>query len=164
LGFLIIISGELIRIWAVSYAGSETRTTGDAGGTFLVTQGPYSIVRNPLYIGNMIIYFGIGVMSNALFPYLSILALIFFGFQYYTIIKIEEEYLEKTFKTNYLLYKKSVKRFLPVSFSVPSSIKSNLQFLPKEGLLSEKRTLQAITISILIIVLLFILKIRFLHI
>ena len=49
-GFIIALVGELIRIWGVGYAGSETRTTGPVGGSKLVTNGPYAYVRNPLYI------------------------------------------------------------------------------------------------------------------
>ena len=89
-GFLIALTGELIRIWSVSFAGSETRTTSGVGGTYLVTQGPYSVVRNPLYIGNILLYVGIGIMSMSLFPYLQLFALCFFIFQYYCIILAEE--------------------------------------------------------------------------
>ena len=74
-GFLLALLGESIRFWGVSYAGSETRTTGAVGGTQLVTSGPYSHVRNPLYLGNILLYVGIGIMSNALMPYLPLVAL-----------------------------------------------------------------------------------------
>ena len=33
IGFLIAASGEIIRIWAVAFAGSATRTTGEVGDT-----------------------------------------------------------------------------------------------------------------------------------
>ncbi len=101
LGFIIALSGELIRIWAVSFAGSETRTTSGVGGTYLVTQGPYLIVRNPLYIGNILLYVGIGIMSYALFPYLQIFAFLFFLFQYYCIILAEEDYLQNKFTNKF---------------------------------------------------------------
>jgi len=80
-GFVIALSGEAIRLWGVSWAGSETRTTGaGVGGTFLVISGPFAHVRNPLYVGNILIYLGIGIMSMALFPYLQIIAAVFFIF------------------------------------------------------------------------------------
>ena len=78
IGFGFALSGELIRLWGVSWAGSETRTTGSVGGTFLIVSGPFAHVRNPLYVGNIIMYFGLGIMSYALFPYLQIIALAFF--------------------------------------------------------------------------------------
>jgi len=112
IGFVIAVVGEMVRFWGVSYAGSETRTTGTVGGTHLVTVGPYAYVRNPLYIGNILMYLGLGIMSNALMPYLQLVALAYFVFQYSSIIRIEEEYLSQTF-TNWKEYSANVHRFIP---------------------------------------------------
>ena len=84
-GFIIAAAGELIRLWGVSWAGSETRTTGEVGGTYLIISGPFAHVRNPLYIGNILIYTGLGIMSFALFPFLQLAGFLFFYFQYYLI-------------------------------------------------------------------------------
>ncbi len=111
-GFVIAVCGEFIRFWGVSYAGSETRTTGSVGGTQLVTSGPYAIVRNPLYIGNIFMYLGIGIMSNALMPYLQLVALVYFSFQYNAIIHVEEGYLSRTFP-DWEDYSSHVRRFMP---------------------------------------------------
>jgi len=96
IGFAISLLGELIRFWGVSWAGSETRTTGSVGGTFLIISGPFAYVRNPLYVGNILIYLGLGIMSFAWFPYLQIVAILFFLLQYYLIVKEEEGYLKCT--------------------------------------------------------------------
>jgi protein-S-isoprenylcysteine O-methyltransferase Ste14 len=146
IGLLITFCGEFIRLWAVSYAGSETRTTSGVGGTQLVTQGPFGFVRNPLYIGNITIYFGLGLMSLSLFPYLQIIALTFFIFQYYCIILEEEEYLENTFKDKFISYKKIVNRFIPKKCNLPEDLKSDIKIDIKNGLNSEKRSLQSISI------------------
>lgn len=111
-GFATAIAGELIRFWGVSYAGSETRTTGTVGGTQLVTSGPYAHVRNPLYVGNILMYLGVGIMSNALVPYLQFLALAYFVFQYSAIVALEEEYLSQTF-SDWKVYSSNVRRFVP---------------------------------------------------
>jgi protein-S-isoprenylcysteine O-methyltransferase Ste14 len=161
-GLIVSVTGELIRILSVSYAGSETRTTESAGGSNLVTQGPYSYLRNPLYLGNLFIYLGIGIMSNSLFPYLQICAILYFYFQYYCIIIIEEEYLELTFINSYSLYKKSVNKIIPGFRKVPGEIKSKLEFNLKEGLKSEKRSLQAFLFIAAIILFFLITNIRFL--
>src|SRR5215831_1478475 len=63
-GGAMVLAGEFLRLWGVSIAGSETRTTGPVGGTFLITTGPFSYVRNPLYLGNMLMYIGAGVMAK----------------------------------------------------------------------------------------------------
>ncbi len=54
-GIVLLVLGEFIRIWSVQYAGGATRTPA-VGAPFLCTSGPFSMVRNPLYIGNMMIY------------------------------------------------------------------------------------------------------------
>jgi len=143
LGLAIAIGGELIRLWAVSWAGSETRTTGKVGGTYLVISGPYAHVRNPLYVGNILIYFGLGIMSFALFPYLQILALAFFVFQYYAIIKEEEGFLKEKFGADFEDYIKNVPRIFP---RISAYKKANVEqpgYDIKKGLRSERRTLQA---------------------
>jgi protein-S-isoprenylcysteine O-methyltransferase Ste14 len=150
-GFPFIFFGEFIRIWAVSYAGSETRTTDGVGGSNLVTQGPFAYVRNPLYLGNILIYLGIGIMSFALFPYLQIFALLFFTFQYFCIILNEEEYLKTTFGEKFFVYLKTVNRFIPLRNKIPQNIKSNIIFDVKSGFNSEKRSIQSILISAVII-------------
>jgi len=156
-GFLVVAIGELFRFWGVVYAGSETRTTGTVGGTFLVTRGAFSHLRNPLYFGNILMYVGIGIMSWSLFPYLQIAALIFFLFQYHVIINGEEEYLRKTFGKQYDDYVKNVPRLIPRLTSYKSDNEEQPELNFKAGLRSEKRTLQAITIVSIILVLLFIL-------
>jgi protein-S-isoprenylcysteine O-methyltransferase Ste14 len=143
-GFAVSIVGELIRFWGVSWAGSETRTTSEVGGSNLVISGPFAYVRNPLYIGNILIYLGLGIMSFALFPYLQIAALLFFVFQYHFIIKEEENYLHKTYGSFYVEYVKNVPRLLPRFTPYKNSEIEQPAYKPKNGLRSEKRTLQAL--------------------
>lgn len=158
-GFIIAIIGESFRLWGVCYAGSETRTTGSVGGTYLVVSGAFSYLRNPLYFGNILMYLGIGIMSMALFPYLQIVALIFFFVQYYFIIKEEENYLQKTFGQEYTDYKNYVPRFLP---NLTPYKNDKIQQPPlniKAGLRSEMRTLQAFGIVTLILILLYVFEV-----
>lgn len=152
-GFIIALIGESIRLWGVSWAGSETRTTGKVGGTYLIISGPFAYVRNPLYVGNILIYLGLGIMSFALFPYLQIIALMFFLFQYYLIVKAEEEYLFNTFGEQYKKYFESVPRFFPRFTPHRDESVEQPPFKINEGLKSERRTLQALfAVSILILI------------
>jgi len=160
IGGILILIGELLRLWAVSYAGSKTRTTDEVGGDQLVTQGPFGIVRNPLYIGNIVIYTGVGIMSNALMPYLTIFAFLYFVFQYYCIILNEEEYLSNTFKDKFTLYKSKVNRFIPSFKKLPEEVNSNLSLSLYNGFQSEKRTLTSILIVCGLIVLFYLLNIK----
>ncbi len=143
IGLLIALAGESIRIWGVSWAGSETRTTGEVGGSFLVISGPFAHVRNPLYVGNILMYTGLGIMSFALFPYLQILGLFFFYFQYKLIVQQEELYLEKTYENDYENYRKSVPSFFPKLKAYKVDGLKQPDYILSKGLRSEKRSLQA---------------------
>jgi protein-S-isoprenylcysteine O-methyltransferase Ste14 len=160
LGFIIAVFGEFMRLWGVGWAGSETRTTGAVGGTFLIISGPFGHLRNPLYFGNILLYLGIGIMSYALFPYLQIVALIFFAFQYYFIVKEEEGYLITAFGREYEEYVKNVPRFIPRLSSYKNAGVKQPPFNLKAGFRSERRTLQAFAfVTVTLIVLWFIGKV-----
>ena len=161
-GAVFVVLGELLRVWAVSYAGSETRTTGGVGGSNLVTQGPFGIVRNPLYIGNVAIYVGFGIMSKAIFPYLTMICFLYFLFQYYCIILNEEEYLQITYKEKFDMYKKYVNRLLPSFKKLPFELKSTLPLDINEGFKSDKNSLTAIFLVVLIILAFYFSKINIL--
>lgn len=154
IGFAIALIGELIRFWGVSWAGSETRTTGTVGGTFLIISGPFAYVRNPLYVGNILIYLGLGIMSFAWFPYLQIVALLFFILQYYFIVKEEEKYLVEKFGEQYKEYCKYVPAFFSRITPYRNSNVVQPPFNIKAGLRSETRSMQAfLGIALLLVIL-----------
>jgi protein-S-isoprenylcysteine O-methyltransferase Ste14 len=144
IGFCIVAAGESLRLWGVSIAGSETRTTGPVGGTYLITRGPFAYVRN------------LGIMSNVL--WLSAAALLYFGWQYSMIVSLEEEYLVQTFRDEFLRYCASVPRFIPALKKYPPGPNPQPEPDVKRGLRSEKRTFQAI--GLLTLVLLAIWRVR----
>jgi len=145
-GFPLAVAGELIRLWGVSIAGSETRVTGGVGASQLITSGPFAYVRNPLYLGNMLIYIGLGIASMALFPWLQVGALVFFLVQYRSIVSLEEEFLVKKFGDAYLRYRDAVPRFLPDGRKFPAAPAGQPEPSWDRGLKSERRTLQAIVL------------------
>ena len=154
IGFAISLLGELIRFWGVSWAGSETRTTGSVGGTFLIISGPFAYVRNPLYVGNVLIYLGLGIMSFAWFPYLQIIAILFFLLQYYLIVKEEEGYLKKKFREDYKIYCEKVPPFFPRLTPYKNKSVTQPPFSAAAGFRSETRSLQAVFgITLLLIIL-----------
>lgn len=110
-GGALALLGECLRAWGVMYAGSETRTTGGVGASRLVTSGPFAFVRNPLYVGNILLYTGIGVMSGALAPWLQLCGVAYFAFQYVMIVREEERWLHATFGDEYRAYAAAVPRF-----------------------------------------------------
>lgn len=158
LGFLITAVGESIRLWGVSWAGSETRTTGNVGGTYLIVSGPFAHLRNPLYLGNILMYTGLGVMSFALFPWLQIAGFIFFSLQYYMIVQEEEKYLEQTFGKEYEDYRKKVPRFIPRFSKYSAGSVEQPDYDIRKGLKSERRSLQAFSVVAITILLLWFLR------
>ncbi|MBN1541459.1 isoprenylcysteine carboxylmethyltransferase family protein [candidate division KSB1 bacterium] len=111
-GFLIVVMGEGLRLWAIRYAGSATRTSGRVGADELVTTGPYGHLRNPLYLGNFLISSGLIVMAWPWMPWFLLIVLALTIFQYLTIILAEEEFLRQKFPQEYAVYEKHVPRIL----------------------------------------------------
>ena len=150
-GVLLISFGELIRINAVRYAGGATRTR-SVGAPFLCTSGPYSYTRNPLYCGNVIIYLGFVFFSGGVFMWeISILTILFFVFQYYHIISLEEETLIDIFDNDYKTYKKNVPKLFPKLKQWKNKNKIEPLNIYKT-IKTEKRTLQNIFIISAIII------------
>ena len=150
IGIILVFIGELLRIWAVSYAGGITRTT-KVGAPALCTSGPYGYTRNPLYIGNMIIYTGVVFIAGSNNIILILLITwFFFTIQYYLIINLEEKTLIDIFGLEYKNYINNVPKLLPrlspwehKGTYVPIKLMKTIK--------TEKRTLQNIVLLILII-------------
>jgi protein-S-isoprenylcysteine O-methyltransferase Ste14 len=136
-GGILMILGEIVRIWGVAFAGGATRTR-NVGAGVLVTNGPFAYLRNPLYLGNMTMYTGAAVIANVWVPWLILIVWIFFGLQYYLIVLLEEEKLEKIFGSQYIQYISSVPRFIPrlSAYEKKSDIKPDLHM----AIRSEKST------------------------
>ena len=151
IGIGLIVIGESIRIYAVRFAGGATRTT-NIGAPSLCTSGPYSRCRNPLYLGNMIIYCGVVLVAGGQFLWpLLFIVFAFFTLQYSMIISLEEETLVKLFGKEYLLYRENVPRLLPRLNSAWLKNDERVPLTFIETLQTEKRTLQNIIIIIILI-------------
>jgi len=112
-GSICLLLGEAIRFWAVSYAGGVTRTR-RVGAPSLCMAGPFRYVRNPLYLGNMLMYTGVVLIAGA--PNLLAMLIttwLFFAVQYLLIISLEEETLTNLFGEEYRNYKQHVPRLIP---------------------------------------------------
>jgi len=150
IGFTLITIGESLRMWAVSYAGGVTRTT-KVGAPSLCTSGPYSYTRNPLYIGNMVIYSGVVFVAGSLnISFMLIITWVFFTVQYYLIIDLEQNTLIDNFGEEYEKYINNVPKLFPRM----DSWKNKDKYVPikfSKTIKTEKRTLQNIILLILII-------------
>jgi protein-S-isoprenylcysteine O-methyltransferase Ste14 len=107
---LLILLGEAIRYLGVAAAGAVTRRR-SRNVQRLVTYGIFSWVRNPLYIGNLLIWMGF-VVGSGLVWFLPI-ALVLFAVEYTLIVRYEEGVLESIFGEEYVAYKRRTPRWLP---------------------------------------------------
>jgi protein-S-isoprenylcysteine O-methyltransferase Ste14 len=145
LGLCSMIFGELIRIYGVAFIGSVSRTRNtQTTGNDLITGGPFAIVRNPLYVGNLFLASGIAIYSGHL--WFVMLTLAAFAFQYYCIVKYEESLLLERFGDVYARYMEKVPAWFPSQ--IPSIEKLEWPTSFSIALKSERKTFAAIVIMI----------------
>jgi protein-S-isoprenylcysteine O-methyltransferase Ste14 len=110
LGIGIIITGFLIRLWATKHIGRRMPWLKKKGKTLIKT-GPYAIVRNPLYIGNILIAMGLSVLSELAW---SIPFVFIYFFTLYHLVAIyEEKKLLDRWGDEYQVYMNEVPRWIP---------------------------------------------------
>jgi protein-S-isoprenylcysteine O-methyltransferase Ste14 len=76
----------------------------------LVTHGPFRLSRNPMYLGLSLVYLGVTLLVNSVWP-LLLLPLVIAILQP-TVIRLEERYLGARFGTAYDEYCRRVRRWL----------------------------------------------------
>jgi len=110
IGAIPILVGEWIRLAGVAAAGTVTRRR-SRDVQRLVTYGIFGWVRNPLYVGNFLIWMGFVVISGVLW-FLPV-AILLFAIEYSLIVAYEEGVLESIFGDEYLAYKRTTPRWIP---------------------------------------------------
>lgn len=110
-GLLITFSGQAIR--AISIGLAYIIRGGKDGKVYaedLVTQGMFNHCRNPLYVGNILMLVGVGILSNSLF-YVAVMLPVFM-FIYQAIVLAEENFLRNKFGGQFDEYCKRVNRWM----------------------------------------------------
>lgn len=110
LGIVLIAFGEVIRLAGVAAAGTVTRRRSRTVQR-LVTYGIFAWMRNPLYVGNFLIWMGFIVVSDVL--WFVPVAVALFAVEYTLIVRYEEGVLESIFGEEYLRYKHRTSRWFP---------------------------------------------------
>ncbi len=91
----------------------------------LVQGGVFAHCRNPLYVGNLLVLLGLGLVSNSR-TFLAF-GVPFFLFAYWTIIAAEENFLRNKFGEEFTTYCARVNRFVP-NFSRIGTTLKGMQF------------------------------------
>jgi protein-S-isoprenylcysteine O-methyltransferase Ste14 len=112
-GLVISFLGLAIRILTIGYTPRRTsgRNTKEQVADVLNTTGMYSVVRNPLYLGNFFMGLGIAVVAH-LWWFTLIYALAFWLY-YERIIFAEEAFLRNKFGSQFLDWADSTPVFVP---------------------------------------------------
>jgi protein-S-isoprenylcysteine O-methyltransferase Ste14 len=148
-GVPIVAAGELLRIWAVHHIGVISRTRSDRLGP-LIDTGPFSIVRNPLYLGNILLWVGFAV--SARLPWLVPAVVLLLAFEYHAIVRWEEQLLTARIGAAYGDYTRRVPRWVP-ALRAPAGVADAARFSLRDTLFSERGTLIAIGVGYLLLIL-----------
>lgn len=138
LGLVITVKGQLIRGLTIGLAyivrgGKEGKPYAEG----LVTDGIFNHCRNPLYVGNILMLLGVGILANSLF-YVGIMIPIFL-FIYQAIVLAEENFLRGKFGSGFDEYCKKVNRWIPSLKGLGKTL-SSMQFKWKRWILKEHTT------------------------
>lgn len=106
LGIGFVLFGFLFRVSARGYKGEKS-----PDGKILIKDGPYGLIRNPMYFGTLLIGTGITFVIFQLWTLL--LFWLIFLLIYVQQIKKEENVLSKRFAEEYSNYAKTVPKYLP---------------------------------------------------
>lgn len=152
IGLFITVPGQLIRGLTIGLAyivrgGKEGKPYAEG----LVTEGIFNHCRNPLYVGNILMLLGVGILANSL-VYVAVVIPVFL-FVYQAIVLAEENFLRGKFGAGYDEYCKKVNRWFPNLKGIGKTFGS-MHFNWKRWILKEHTTQFIWLIGIVLILLL----------
>lgn len=143
-GALVVGIGEFIRLAAVRRVGAISRTRSERLGP-LVSAGPFGWVRNPLYIGNLLLWAGFTLSARLPWLLPPIVALL--AIEYHAIVRWEETLLASRLGDAYRDYVATVPRWIPRPPGAEFATTPAPAFTWRETLFSERGTLIAIALG-----------------
>jgi len=125
LAWVTFVAGVALRFWATLYIGGRKETV-------LVTDGPYSVCRNPLYFGSFLLAVGAALFLVSLVCVAAVLIVTLI----YTLTTVpaEEEFLRARHGKSYEEYTRQIPRFWPLfrGFNTPDHINVDIHRLRLE--------------------------------
>ncbi len=137
-GLMVTFAGQLIRggtigLQYIIRGGVDKKVYADK----LVTEGVFSHVRNPLYVGNVLMLLGVGILANSMIYTLVIMPV--FLFIYQCIVLAEENFLRQKFGVQFEEYTQRVHRWIPSLKGIGVTF-SSMEFHWKRWLIKEYNT------------------------
>jgi protein-S-isoprenylcysteine O-methyltransferase Ste14 len=126
IGWILFMVGAGFRWWATLYIGGRKLDT-------VVAEGPYSICRNPLYLGTFLMTLGIAFFLESLTFAIGIAAATTFYLS--VTVSAEEILLREKFGQKFVEYCRRVPRFWPRlrNFQTPAQLPVNIRGLRAEA-------------------------------
>jgi protein-S-isoprenylcysteine O-methyltransferase Ste14 len=125
LGWATFMIGAALRFWSTLYIGGRKRLT-------VVCEGPYSLCRNPLYVGTFLIAISAALMLQSLtFAVGILLGAVFYA---WATVPAEERYLREALGEPYVHYCQHTPRFWPsfANFRTPETVEVSVKALKNE--------------------------------
>jgi protein-S-isoprenylcysteine O-methyltransferase Ste14 len=106
-GYALVVVAAFGRIWSTLYISGYKEDR-------VVLEGPYAIIRNPLYVFSFLGAMGMGLVTNNLLILVTLLSA--FILYYRLVVLAEEKNLQEKFGQTYFEYTCRVPRFIPRAF------------------------------------------------
>lgn len=106
IGIILFVGGNVLAFWGVKTLGAHASS---GLKHRLVTSGPYRYTRNPQYLGDIMIFLGVILLSNSF--YATIVCI--FGIILFLLMPFAEEpWLREVYGEEYIEYCRRVPRYL----------------------------------------------------
>lgn len=126
-GLVLLAIAAFGRLWCLVFVAGRKNDV-------LVTEGPYSIVRNPLYVFSFLGAVGFGLAVEN--PLLALVLAVVFGLYYALVVRREERFLATRFGDAFHAYASRTPRWLPRfrAYREPAELSVNTRKI-REGIL-----------------------------
>ncbi len=113
-GAALTLAGLLFAVWARQYLGRNwSSSVTIKQGHELITTGPYSVVRHPIYTGILIGFLG---MAIAIAQPRAFITLALFFLAFWLKLRIEEQFMRSQFGETYTAYARRTAALVPFLF------------------------------------------------
>ncbi|HZZ26429.1 MAG TPA: isoprenylcysteine carboxylmethyltransferase family protein [Pirellulales bacterium] len=102
--WMMFFAGAAFRWWSTLYIGGRKTAS-------LIQEGPYSLCRNPLYVGTFLMVLSVAIFLESLTFALGLV--LASGIYLFTTVPVEERRLHQCFGEEYASYCRKVPRFVP---------------------------------------------------